>query len=441
MISDHRHPLAVEFCADVGLPVAEADRLRFAPGPCLPGRLATGRLASGAVACLGLAATPGRSTTVAIEPARVAATFRADQLMLVNGALIDAFAPGSGFFRSADGWVRTHANYPHHRAALLRVLDLPADAERDAIAAALRRYPSGTIEQEVYAAGGIAVAVRNHEQWLAHPQAQAVAAGPLVGYTRHDGPVTGRRDRLRVLDLTRVIAGPVATRALAWLGHDVLRVDPPWLPEIEVQHLDTGAGKRTALLDVRAEQATFDALVDRADVVVTGYRPGGLDRAGFGAADLLARNPNLIVATLSAWGTAGPWGGRRGFDSIVQAATGIGVIEGDADRPGALAAQALDHATGYLLAAAVLRAADEGGGHEIRLSLARTAQWLLSQPYADETGSPDVSPHLVDRDTYTGVVRGPLPALDLPGIAPADYPFSARPFGADAAEWLTRGLD
>jgi hypothetical protein len=435
--SGDRAALVAEFCADVGLPPDEVDRLRWAPGPCLPGRLAAGRLATGAVGCLGLAATLGRPTTVTLEPARVAATFRADQLQRVNGVAVEGFAPGSGFFRTADGWVRTHANYPHHRAALLRVLDLSADAGRDAIAAALIGHRSETMEQRVYAVGGVAVAVRTYQQWRAHPQAGAVGADPLVAYTRHEGPGTGRRDRLRVLDLTRVIAGPVATRALAWLGHDVLRLDAPWLPEIQAQHLDTGAGKRTALLDVVADRATRDELVDGADVVVTGYRPGGLDRAGLGAADLLARNPRLIVATLSAWGATGPWGGRRGFDSIVQAATGISLIEGDPDRPGALAAQALDHATGYLLAAAVLRAAHEGGGHEIRLSLARTAQWLLGQPHADDTASPDVSHCLVDRDTYAGLLRGPLPALELPGVAPTDYPFPARPFGTDLPAWPT----
>ncbi|WP_449066680.1 CoA transferase, partial [Planomonospora algeriensis] len=189
---------------------------------------------------------------------------------------------------------------------------------------------------------------------------------------------------VRVLDLTRVIAGPVATRTLALLGADVLRVDPPGIPEDADSHADTGMGKRSALLDlsVPADRRAFDDLLGSADVVVTGYRPGSLDRYGLAPEALLARRPGLILAQLCAWGWSGSWAGRRGFDSLVQAASGIAVIESAAGgRPGALPAQALDHATGYLLAAAVLRALSDrhltGGGRLSRLSLAGTASWLL----------------------------------------------------------------
>ncbi|EPH42811.1 putative CaiB/baiF CoA-transferase family protein C7orf10 like protein [Streptomyces aurantiacus JA 4570] len=182
-------------------------------------------------------------------------------------------------------------------------------------------------------------------------------AGPLL-------PAAG----LRVLDLTRVIAGPVATRTLALLGADVLRVDPPHLPELPDQHADTGFGKRSTALDLadRADRRAFEDLLAGADVVVTGYRPGTLDRFGLAPEALAERRPGLVVAQLSAWGTTGPWSGRRGFDSLVQAASGIAVTEGAPDRPGALPAQALDHGTGHLLAAAVLRSlserATEGAG-------------------------------------------------------------------------------
>jgi crotonobetainyl-CoA:carnitine CoA-transferase CaiB-like acyl-CoA transferase len=259
------------------------------------------------------------------------------------------------------------------------------------------------------------------------------------------------------LDLTRVIAGPVATRTLAWLGHEVLRVDPPGLPEIEAQHLDTGAGKRTTSVDGREAGQVLRGLIARADVVVLGYRPGALSHLGLDAEALLERHPGLIVASLCAWGFDGPWSGRRGFDSIVQSATGIGYVEGLAgppggtsilpqrlnpagfERPGALAAQALDHATGYLLAAAVLGAAHRGGGYEIRLSLAKTAQWLLDNqtppdPQAIAT-PPDPSRFMVDRQTYAGIVRSPLPAIELPGVAPQDFPHPPRPLGKDSPEW------
>src|SRR5262249_4211076 len=157
------------------------------------------------------------------------------------------------------------------------------------------------------------------------------------------------------LDLTRVIAGPVATRTLALLGADVLRIDSPELPEIPAQHLDTGMGKRSTLLDLArpADRQTFEDLLATAGVVVTGYRPGALDRFGLDTSALHQRSPALVVASVSAWSTSGPWSGRRGFDSIVQTACGIADTEATADAtPGALPVQALDHATGYLLAAA-----------------------------------------------------------------------------------------
>ncbi|MCZ9339719.1 CoA transferase, partial [Streptomyces sp. TRM76130] len=166
---------------------------------------------------------------------------------------------------------------------------------------------------------------------------------------------------LRVLDLTRVLAGPVATRTLALLGADVLRIDAPHLPESQDAHNDTGLGKRSATLDLgdAAGRRIFEGLLHGADVVVTGYRPGALDRFGLSPEALAGRRPGLVIGQLSAWGHDGPWHGRRGFDSLVQAATGIAELEGSPDSPGALPAQALDHGTGYLLAAGVLRALTE----------------------------------------------------------------------------------
>ena len=179
-----------------------------------------------------------------------------------------------------------------------------------------------------------------------------------------------------MLDLTRVIAGPVATRTLAHLGADVLRLDTPRLPEIAEQYLDTGMGKRSALLDLGTQRETFDALLATADVVVTGYRSRALDRLGLAPERLAERRPGLVVASLDAWGGVGPWGDRRGFDSIVQAATGIALTESaDGLTPGALPAQALDHATGYLLAAGVLTAVarqlDDGAAIHVHAHLAR----------------------------------------------------------------------
>jgi hypothetical protein len=263
---------------------------------------------------------------------------------------------------------------------------------------------------------------------------------------------------LRVLDLTRVIAGPVATRTLALLGADVLRVDDPGLAELASQHLDNGMGKRSTLLDLRepADRAVFDRLLETADAVVTGYRRGALDAFGLAADTLAARRPGLVIATLDAWGPTGPWRGLRGFDSIVQAATGISRLTSvDGTGPGALPAQALDHASGYLLAAGVLialnRQVERGGTWHVHAHLARTAHALLElgDDLGDDSGpgdgrpdarpyeQPDLEDCLHEQPTPGGVLRYPLPAFTVPA-RPFDYPSVGGAWGTDAPIWRDR---
>ncbi|GLZ54765.1 CoA transferase [Actinomycetospora sp. NBRC 106378] len=374
-------------------------------------------LALGAVAA---AAGAAGHRAPEIDPARVGSSFRADQLLRVDATTPGGFAPLSGFWPAADGWVRTHANYPHHRARLLAALGVPDDG----LAAAIAARPAHEVEELVVGNGGIAVAVRDRPTWAATDQGRAVAAEPLVAVQRAERPGPDVVDP-RVLDLTRVIAGPVATRTLALTGADVLRVDPPSMPELPAQHVDTGLGKRTTVLD--AADPRLRELADTADVVVTGYRPGALARFGLAPADLLARRPELVVVTLDAWGWTGPWAGRRGFDSIVQAASGIAVACGTGERPGALPAQALDHATGYLAAASALLGLAERstrGGSIRSLSLARTAEWLWAHPEL-VTDAPPVEPV---RQTL-GTVEVPPPVFGGTWAAPA------HELGSDPAVW------
>ncbi|MGW7528057.1 CoA transferase [Streptomyces sp. NPDC054783] len=398
----------------------------------------------------GLAELPG----VRVDDGAVAAAFHSERLLRVDGRTPVAFAPLSRFWRTADAWVRTHANYPHHRARLLGALGLPEDASAEAVADRIAERPALDVEEAVYGAGGLAVSLRSPKEWAATEQAAEVAARPLVERERLGStharvlspldpaaaallPAAG----LRVLDLTRVLAGPVATRTLALLGADVLRVDAPWLPELPDQQADTGFGKRSATLDLTADRDTFEELLAAADVVVTGYRPGALDRLGLTPEALFARRPGLVVAQVSAWGAYGPWGGRRGFDSLVQVATGIAATEGSAEEPGALPAQALDHGTGYLLAAAVLRALTEqsydGGGRLVRLALARTARWLTDgiRPTA-ATGAPYEGPDawLAETDGPLGRLRHALPPVSFAG-GPADWARPPVPWGSDSARW------
>ncbi|WP_344563841.1 CoA transferase, partial [Streptomyces atrovirens] len=303
----------------------------------LDARLPVRELARACVGACALAAAElgarrtggGEVPAVRVDDGAVATAFVSERHLLVGGRAPETFAPLSRFWRTADGWVRTHANYPHHRARLLAALGVPEDPDAgaaDAVAAALAERSAREVEEAVYAAGGLAVALRTPEEWAAHAQGVEVAGRPLVERERLDSaparvfapvgrdpllPAAG----LRVLDLTRVIAGPVATRTLALLGADVLRVDAPGLPEIADQHADTGFGKRSALLDLSVGRVVFEELLAAADVVVTGYRPGALDRFGLTPRALAERRPGVVVAQLSAWGAYGPWGDRRGFDS------------------------------------------------------------------------------------------------------------------------------
>ncbi|MFH8977720.1 CoA transferase [Streptomyces sp. NPDC017890] len=404
----------------------------------------------------GLAEVPG----VRVDDGAVATAFTSERHLRIGGREPVSFAPLSRLWRTADGWVRTHANYPHHRERLLGALGVPEDV--GAVESVLAGRSAWEVEETVYAAGGLAVALRTPEQWAASGQGGAVARRPLVERGRLDAsharvctPVPASSSSspllpaagLRVLDLTRVIAGPVATRTLALLGADVLRVDPPGLPELSDQHADTGFGKRSTTLDLADGHGreTFEELLGAADVVVTGYRPEALDRFGLSPEALAARRPGLVVAQLSAWGAYGPWAGRRGFDSLVQVATGIAAVEGTSERPGALPAQALDHGTGYLLAAGVLRALTEqtyeGGSRYVRVALARTARWLtdgIRPDAADGAGDaayPGPEPWLAERDSRPGRLRYALPPVSFTG-GPADWARPPGPWGADAARWV-----
>jgi hypothetical protein len=406
----------------VGLPSAAC--LGAAP---LVGVLPVGALAGDAVRFASLAV--GGSGVV--DLAGVATAYQSERHFRVDGSVPGAWAELSGFWATGDGWVRTHANYPHHRDRLVAALGISPEPE--ALRGRLAELSAAEAEQLIVGRGGIAAAVRTSGEWRAHPHGGAVGSLPLLAVTRRGdadvrplapaagAPLAG----VRVLDLTRVIAGPVATRTLALWGAEVLRIDPPTLPEIEWQHLDGGAGKRTALLDVHSDR--FGALAAEADVLVHGYRPGalGLDRT-------IEANPALVVASLSAWGAAGPWSGRRGFDSIVQAASGIALIESpDGTTPGALPAQALDHSAGYLLAGAVAallgRRARSGGGWSVSTSLTRVADELIR---ADRNVQPVSGAYEPTTVTHDGLTYA------RPALHADDFRFPPRPWGADDPVWL-----
>ncbi|ALM87025.1 hypothetical protein ASB57_16180 [Bordetella sp. N] len=489
----------------LGLPPSSLDNISFENEGVLPYVLPVDDFAIGTVAAAGAAlrallhTAPGRETAAAVRADASASTDASGASARLPRLTIDRRLTGlwfgtsirptgwelpptwdsvAGDYRTADGWIRLHTNAAKHRAAAIAVLGCAE--ERESVAAAVARWTAHDLERAVVAAGGCAAAMHTREQWRAHPQGQAVAAEPLIAWTRHPltaipqwrpqrpaqrqpqgqgqqqpadhplCPLTG----LKVLDLTRILAGPVSTRFLAAFGADVLRIDPPGWDEPTLAP-DITLGKRCARLNLRdqADRATFEALLKQADVLVHGYRPGALDGLGYDPAARRGINPALIDVSLDAYAWSGPWQGRRGFDSLVQMSSGIahaGMVWRGADKPTPMPVQALDHGTGYLIAAAVLRGLamrlEEGVAVTARLSLARTAEALfeLGEWVDDETRESSLSrPGLKKRDedfqadqeiTVWGPAQRARPMLDLAGV-PMRWDFPAGPLGVAKAEW------
>jgi crotonobetainyl-CoA:carnitine CoA-transferase CaiB-like acyl-CoA transferase len=418
------------------------DRLSVSgPERVLPSVYDVTGFAAGAVAVATLAAAEllaarrgGDVAPVAVERRAASAAFVAERRFRPDGwPRPDVRDPVTRDYPTADGWIRLHTNYRAHRAAALRGLGLPPDddptAPRDDVAPAVAGWPGDDLEERVVAEGGCAAVQRSPAAWSVHPHGAATGGDPAL--ERVPAPAGGAplapADRplagVRVLDLTRVIAGPVATRFLAAHGAEVLRIDPPGFEEVPGLVPEGTAGKRTAFLDLRSPggAARLTELLGRAEVLVHGLRPGALATLGFDAAAVRAANPALVVAALDAYGWRGPWAGRRGFDSLVQMSCGItaaGAAAAGADRPVPLPAQALDHGTGYLLAAAVCRALAErqrtGAGADVRASLLGTARLLQARPDPDGPAAPSTT--WADEDTEPRPTAwGPAHAVPVPG--------------------------
>lgn len=427
-------------------------RVRLLPGETgLTARLRAGELALESVSFFAAQAArllglPG----VDVSPRRVGVNFSSYNYLSIDGEAAAAWAPLSGFFPTVDGWVRTHANYPHHRSRLCAAFGLDDSAGREEFAAVLAGMAAADAEALALANGALCVRVRTAEEFE-----RLIPTAPLLEWeATGPGGAGAARDFAarppRVLDFSRVIAGPTCTRALALLGADVLRIDPPEPAEIAVQHIDTGAGKRSAVLDLAQNADRVEQLVAGADVVVLGYRPGSLARFGLDERGLRARHPHLVIASLSAYPPGSAWAVRRGFDSLVQAASGIAVAEGmleglipgrvagRAVTPGALRAQALDHATGYVLAGAICAALASGTAATVRSSLAAAAQALLALGPAEDAEAPlpadaaELGSELETVPSDAGPVRRARAIVDIPGHAQGPV----RPLGSARPEWL-----
>jgi crotonobetainyl-CoA:carnitine CoA-transferase CaiB-like acyl-CoA transferase len=433
--------------------------------PQLPSSFRVAAAAQASIAAAGLAAAhlwklrSGQGQDVAVDMRHAVVECRSERYLHVDGkSPPPAWDAIAGVYKTRDRrFVRLHTNFPHHRDAVCRVLN--CKPERDEVQAALMRWDAEAFETAAYAAGGVVAMMRSHGEWSALPQAGALAALPLISIEKigeaapkpwpgGDRPLAG----LRVLDLSRVIAGPVAGRTLAAHGADVLLISGPDLPAIPWLSIDTGRGKLSSFVELESEQgrATLRELLATADIFSQGYRPGSLARLGFSPDEAARINPGIVFVSLSAYGHAGPWAERRGFDSLVQTSTGFNHAEGQAagvDGPKELPAQILDHATGYLMAFGAMmakaRQSREGGSWHVRVSLAQTGRWLWNLGrVADGLATEDlkgeaISPFVEEEASGFGPLRSIGHSAKLTKT-PAFWARPAMPLGSHPPQWPAR---
>lgn len=433
--------------------------------PQLPCSFRVAAAAQASIAAAGLGAAQiwrlrsGQSQDVAVDMRHAVVECRSERYLRVDGKppppAWDAIA---GIYRTRDRrFVRLHTNFPHHREAVCKVLD--CKPERDDVQAALMQWDGEAFETAAYAAGGVVAMMRSYQEWSALPHAKALAALPPISIEKIGEaapkpwpagarPLAG----LRVLDLSRVIAGPVAGRTLAAHGADVLLISGPDLPVIPWLTIDNGRGKLTSFVELKSEQGRgiLRDLLAQADIFSQGYRPRALAALGFSPEDAAEISPGMVYVSLSAYGHAGPWAERRGFDSLVQTATGFNHAEGQAagvEGPKELPAQMLDHATGYLMAFGAMmakaRQAVEGGSWHVRVSLAQTGRWLWNLGrVAEGFKIEDLRGEAVSRfveELPSGF--GPLRAISHSALlskTPAFWARPAMPLGSHPPQWPWR---
>lgn len=443
---------------------ADPDRARFTgPEQFLPSVFDVTSFAAGCVATATLAAadlweTRGgpAASEIVVDRRHAATVFRSERYLRRDGEGVPAWDPISGYYVASDGrWLQLHANYPHHRAGIIDLLGC-AD-ERGAVEAAISgSWTAQDLEDALAARDMCCTMLRTRPEWLAHPQGQAIASQPPMTMTRlcptEPKPLATTSDRplhdVRVLDLTRVIAGPVCTRVLAMHGADVLKVNSPHLPTVEVSVLDTGFGKRSCHLDLDQEPDRLQLLrlAAEADIIVQGYRNGALEARGLGPTDIAAVNPHVIFISLSAFGVIGPWAQRRGFDSLTQTASGIGAAGAEAagvEGTQPLPCQALDHGAGWIMAAGAMFGLqlrhEAGGAHHFETSLAQMGHFLTEQGTIAGLGVP--SPGLDDVLDLTSSMDSAFGRLDY--VAPigrldgrTGYDSPPVPLGTHEPAWL-----
>jgi crotonobetainyl-CoA:carnitine CoA-transferase CaiB-like acyl-CoA transferase len=394
----------------------------------------------------------GVSQRISVSPEAVSAALRSHELARLDGKPLpqDHLSnPTIGLYRTGDGWFFVHGGVPSLKDGLLRVLGCAPT--KVSVERAMLRWTSADLEDALAAAGFCGAAVRTRREWLNHPQGVAMSGAPAVeilrsGYSPVRRPAPGSRplEGVRVLDLTRILAGPTCGRLLAEQGADVLRISSPVHPDLFNCLIDTGHGKRHSYCDLTtsAGAARLRSLLLGADVVIDGYRSGALERLGFGVRALQKLRPGLVVVSINCYGHLGPWKPRRGFEQLAQVATGMAVANRTPDgRPQLLPVSFHDYTTGYLAAhgaiKALTRRATEGGDYWVRASLVQTANWLLATgPRAPHTDVRRGDVVLMRRDSAFGIVDY-LPSPITMEVTPAFADRPPSPAGADRLEWCS----
>jgi crotonobetainyl-CoA:carnitine CoA-transferase CaiB-like acyl-CoA transferase len=430
--------------------------------PVLPSTFAVGTAAQASIAAAALAAAElhrlrtGKRQRVGVAMRDAAIEFRSERYLRIEGKpapeLWDKIA---GLYRCGDGrWVRLHTNFPHHRDGVLKLLG--CDYDRAAVKRALDGWNAEAFEDAAAQAGLVVTARRSFAEWDAHGQGRAVASLPVFSIERiGDAPPeplpVGERplSGVRVLDLTRVIAGPVCGRTLAAHGADVLLVTAAHLPQMGPLVIDSGRGKLSTFIDLRdaGGRETLHGLLRDADIFVQGFRPGAVKGNGFGPDEAAQARPGIVYVSLSAYGHDGPWARRRGFDSLVQNANGMNQAEAEAAgsaQPKPLPAQAIDHASGYLMAfgamVALARRATQGGSWHVRVSLAQTGRWIRGLGrVGDGLASPDpdfdaVRDRLDEIDSGFGRLTSVRHAATM-SETPPHWARPSVPLGTHAPTW------
>ncbi|RSO48322.1 CoA transferase [Streptomyces sp. WAC 06725] len=363
-------------------------------------------------------------------------------------------------WRTADDrWFVPHFNLPHLERRVLDVLD--CEATPASVEAAVRRWKADDLDEAIAAVDACGGVVRTTPEWLAHPQGAYLAARPVVEITKigdsapeplPDGsePLAG----IRVLDLTRILAGPTTALGMAEHGADVLMVTAPHLPQVPPFVRDTSHGKRSAYLDFTQpdQAARLRELVADADVFIEGYRPHRMEAHGFGPSDLAAVRPGLVYVTVNCFGSGGPLGARAGWDQVAQAVTGVCDIQGQATkagRPQLTPVFLCDFLTGYLgsfgAMLALARRAREGGTYRVQVSLCQSAMLVQRQGLISgfEGAAGRLDPEefaryaVADDATAYGDLKSLGPVIRMSGTPPHWSRTTPR-LGSSRPEWIPR---